>query len=155
MPLYRIHVNNETREVAVEGDTALLYVLRNDLELNGAKFGCGLGQCGACTVMLSGEAVRSCRTPVSTVGDKPITTLEGIGTQNAPHPLQKAFIAEQAMQCGYCINGMILSAKALLDKNPHPTEAQVREGLAGNLCRCGSHNRIVRAIMRAAKEMAA
>ena len=155
MPLYRIHVNNETREVAVEGDTALLYVLRNDLELNGAKFGCGLGQCGACTVMLSGEAVRSCRTPVSAVGDKPITTLEGIGTQSAPHPLQNAFIAEQAMQCGYCINGMILSAKALLDKNPHPTEAQIREGLAGNLCRCGSHNRIVRAIMRAAKEMAA
>jgi len=155
MPLYRIRVNNEAREVAVEGDTPLLYVLRNDLELNGAKFGCGLGQCGACTVMLAGEAVRSCRTPVSTVGNKPITTLEGIGTQDAPHPLQKAFIAEQAMQCGYCINGMILSAKALLDKNPHPSEAQIREGLAGNLCRCGSHNRIVRAIMRAAKEMAA
>ena len=155
MPLYRIRVNNEAREVAVEGDTPLLYVLRNDLELNSAKFGCGLGQCGACTVMLSGEAVRSCRTPVSAIGDKPIITLEGIGTHDAPHPLQKAFIAEQAMQCGYCINGMILSAKALLDKNPHPTEAQIREGLAGNLCRCGSHNRIVRAIMRAAKEMAA
>ena len=155
MPLYRIRVNNEAREVAVEGDTPLLYVLRNDLELNGAKFGCGLGQCGACTVLLSGDAVRSCRTPVSAIGDKPVTTLEGIGTQDAPHPLQKAFIAEQAMQCGYCINGMILSAKALLDKNPHPTEAQIREGLAGNLCRCGSHNRIVRAILRAAKEMAA
>ncbi len=155
MPLYRIRVNDETREVTVEGDTPLLYVLRNDLELNGAKFGCGLGQCGACTVLLSGDAVRSCRTPVSAIGDKPVTTLEGIGTQDAPHPLQKAFIAEQAMQCGYCINGMILSAKALLDKNPHPTEAQIREGLAGNLCRCGSHNRIVRAILRAAKEMAA
>ena len=110
MAVYRIRVNNETREVGVEGDTPLLYVLRNDLELNGAKFGCGLGQCGACTVMLSGEAVRSCRTPVSAVGDKPITTLEGIGTQDAPHPLQKAFIAEQAMQCGYCINGMIMTA---------------------------------------------
>ena len=155
MPLYRIRVNDETREVTVEGDTPLLYVLRNDLELNGAKFGCGLGQCGACTVLLSGDAVRSCRTPVSAIGDKPVTTLEGIGTQDAPHPLQKAFIAEQAMQCGYCINGMILSAKALLDKNSHPTEAQIREGLAGNLCRCGSHNRIVRAILRAAKEMAA
>ncbi len=155
MPLYRIRVNDETREVTVEGDTPLLYVLRNDLELNGAKFGCGLGQCGACTVLLSGDAVRSCRTPISAIGDKPVTTLEGIGTQDAPHPLQKAFIAEQAMQCGYCINGMILSAKALLDKNPHPTEAQIREGLAGNLCRCGSHNRIVRAILRAAKEMAA
>jgi len=155
MPLYRIRVNDETREVTVEGDTPLLYVLRNDLELNGAKFGCGLGQCGACTVLLSGDAVRSCRTPISAIGDKPVTTLEGIGTQDAPHPLQKAFIAEQAMQCGYCINGMILSAKALLDKNPHPSEAQIREGLAGNLCRCGSHNRIVRAIMRAAKEMAA
>ena len=155
MPLYRIRVNDETREVTVEGDTPLLYVLRNDLELNGAKFGCGLGQCGACTVLLSGDAVRSCRTPISAIGDKPVTTLEGIGTQDAPHPLQKAFIGEQAMQCGYCINGMILSAKALLDKNPHPTEAQIREGLAGNLCRCGSHNRIVRAILRAAKEMAA
>src|SRR6266446_8448857 len=132
MPLYRIRVNDETREVTVEGDTPLLYVLRNDLELNGAKFGCGLGQCGACTVLLSGDAVRSCRTPISAIGDKPVTTLEGIGTQDAPHPLQKAFIAEQAMQCGYCINGMILSAKALLDKNPHPTEAQIREGLAGN-----------------------
>ena len=154
MPLYRIHVNNETREVAVEGDTPLLYVLRNDLELNGAKFGCGLGQCGACTVMLSGEAVRSCRTEVRAVENRDITTLEGIGTDAKPHPLQTAFIAEQAMQCGYCINGMIMSAKALLDKNPRPTDVQIRETLAGNLCRCGSHNRIVRAILRASKEMA-
>ena len=150
-----LNVNGRSHQVDVDPATPLLYVLRGPLELNGAKFGCGLGQCGACTVMLSGEAVRSCRTPISAIGDKPITTLEGIGTHDAPHPLQKAFIAEQAMQCGYCINGMILSAKALLDKNPHPTEAQIREGLAGNLCRCGSHNRIVRAIMRAAKEMAA
>jgi nicotinate dehydrogenase subunit A len=154
MPAYRLNVNREMREVTVEAATPLLYVLRNDLELNGAKFGCGLGQCGSCTVMVGGEAVRSCRTPVSAVGSKAITTLEGLGSTDAPHPLQKAFIAEQAMQCGYCINGMILSAKALLDRNPRPTEADVRDALAGNLCRCGSHNRIVRAILRASKEMA-
>ena len=154
MPAYRLNVNSEVREVTVQGDTPLLYVLRNDFELNGAKFGCGLGQCGACTVLFNGQAVRSCRTPVASVGNAPITTLEGLGTQDAPHPLQKAFIAEQAMQCGYCINGMIMGAKAILDKNPRATEQDVRAGLSGNLCRCGSHNRIVRAIMRAAKEMA-
>src|SRR5690349_17415496 len=153
MPSYRLTVNGEMREVSVEADTPLLYVLRNDLELNGAKFGCGLAQCGACTVVMGGAAIRSCRTPVSAV-TAPVTTLEGLGTDEKPHPLQKAFIAEQAMQCGYCINGMIMSAKALLDKNPRPTEADVRQALNGNLCRCGSHNRIVRAIMRAAKEMA-
>jgi len=154
MPAYRLNVNKEMREVSVEAATPLLYVLRNDLELNGAKFGCGLGQCGACTVVIGGEAVRSCRTPVSAVGDRAITTLEGLGSVDAPHALQKAFIAEQAMQCGYCINGMILSAKALLDKNPRPSETDVRDALAGNLCRCGSHNRIVRAILLAAREMA-
>jgi len=154
MPAYRLNVNSEMREATVEATTPLLYVLRNDLELNGAKFGCGLGQCGACTVILGGEAVRSCRTPISTVGNKAITTLEGLGASDAPHPLQKAFIAEQAMQCGYCINGMILSAKALLDRNKNPSEADVRDALIGNLCRCGSHNRIVRAVLRAAKEMA-
>jgi len=153
MPSYRLTVNGEMREVSVEADTPLLYILRNDLELNGAKFGCGLAQCGACTVVMGGAAIRSCRTPVSAV-TAPVTTLEGLGTDEKPHPLQKAFIAEQAMQCGYCINGMIMSAKALLDKNPRPTEADVRQALNGNLCRCGSHNRIVRAIMRAAKEMA-
>jgi len=153
MPSYRLTVNGEMREVSVEADTPLLYILRNDLELNGAKFGCGLAQCGACTVVMGGAAIRSCRTPVSAV-TAPVTTLEGLGTEEKPHPLQKAFIAEQAMQCGYCINGMIMSAKALLDKNPRPTEADVRQALNGNLCRCGSHNRIVRAIMRAAKEMA-
>jgi len=154
MPAYRLNVNSEMREVTVEAATPLLYVLRNDLELNGAKFGCGLGQCGACTVMVGGEAVRSCRTPVSAVGNKPVATLEGLGSTDAPHPLQKAFIAEQAMQCGYCINGMILSAKALLDRNPRPSEGDVRDALAGNLCRCGSHNRIVRAVLRASKEIA-
>jgi nicotinate dehydrogenase subunit A len=135
----------------VEGDTPLLYILRNDLELTGAKFGCGLSQCGACTVVVGGTAVRSCTTAVRSVEGREITTLEGIGTETKPHPLQAAFIEEQAMQCGYCINGMIMSAKALLDRTPRPTEAQVREALAGNLCRCGSHNRIVRAILRASK----
>jgi len=149
-----LRVNGAPREVTLEGDTPLLYALRNDLELSAAKFGCGLAQCGACTVIVGGTAVRSCRTEVRTVENRDITTLEGIGTDAKPHPLQTAFIAEQAMQCGYCINGMIMSAKALLDKNPKATEAQIREALAGNLCRCGSHNRIVRAILRASKEMA-
>jgi nicotinate dehydrogenase subunit A len=151
---YHLRVNGAPREVTLEGDTPLLYALRNDLELSAAKFGCGLAQCGACTVIVGGTAVRSCRTEVRTVENRDITTLEGIGTDAKPHPLQTAFIAEQAMQCGYCINGMIMSAKALLDKNPKATEAQIREALAGNLCRCGSHNRIVRAILRASKEIA-
>ena len=151
---FRLTVNGEMREVSVEADTPLLYILRNDLELNGAKFGCGLAQCGACTVVMNGTAIRSCRTPVSQV-NAPITTLEGLGTDEKPHPLQKTFIAEQAMQCGYCINGMIMSAKALLDRNPRASEADIRQALQGNLCRCGSHNRIVRAILRAQKEMAA
>ena len=148
---YHLRVNGEARDVTVEGETPLLYVLRNDLELSGAKFGCGLAQCGACTVIAGGAAVRSCSTAVRSVEGREITTLEGIGSETKPHPLQAAFIEEQAMQCGYCINGMIMSAKALLDRTPHPTEAQVREALAGNLCRCGSHNRIVRAILRASK----
>jgi len=151
---YRLRVNGAFHDVTVEGDTPLLYVLRNDLELSGAKFGCGLAQCGACTVIVDGAAVRSCRTEVRGLENRDIATLEGIGTEERPHPLQRAFIAEQAMQCGYCINGMIMSAKALLDRNPRASEAQIREALAGNLCRCGSHNRIVRAIERAAKEMA-
>jgi nicotinate dehydrogenase subunit A len=151
---YRLTVNGEPQQVNVEGSTPLLYVLRNDIDLSGPKFGCGLGQCGACTVMVGGEAVRSCRTPVSAVKGRPIVTLEGLGTKDKLHPLQQAFIDEQAMQCGYCISGMILSAKALLDRNPKPTDADIREALAGNLCRCGSHTRILRAIARAAKEMA-
>jgi len=152
--LYRLNVNGEMREATAEAETPLLYVLRNDLELNGPKFGCGLGQCGSCMVLVDGEAVRSCQRPVSTVGDISVTTLEGLGTPDALHPLQKAFIDEQAMQCGYCINGMIMSAKALLDRNKSPDEAAIRAALDVNLCRCGSHNRIVRAIARAAKEMA-
>ena len=151
---YRLRVNGKAREVTAEGDTPLLYILRNDLELSGAKFGCGLAQCGACTVVVNGTAIRSCRTPVRTVANRDIVTLEGLGTDEKPHPLQKAFIAEQAMQCGYCINGMIMSAKALLDRNRNPNDDDIREALSGNLCRCGSHNRIVRAIARAAKEMA-
>jgi nicotinate dehydrogenase subunit A len=146
-------VNGATRSVPAEPDTPLLYVLRNDFELNGAKFGCGLAQCGACTVLVNGQAVRSCVTPIDSVVGQQVTTLEGLGTLEKPHALQRAFIAEQAAQCGYCINGMIMSAKALLDRNPKPSETDVRDALATNLCRCGTHNRIVRAILRAADEM--
>jgi nicotinate dehydrogenase subunit A len=126
-------------------------VLRNDLALNGAKFGCGLAQCGACTVLVDGQPVRSCTLPVGDVGKSEVVTIEGLGSVDRPHALQQAFIAEQAAQCGYCINGMIMSAKAVLDRTPHPSETQVREGLALNLCRCGTHNRIVRAVLRAAE----
>src|SRR3954454_22204047 len=149
-----LRVNGRSRTVNADPETPLLYVLRNDLALNGAKFGCGMSQCGACTVIIGGEAVRSCVTPLSAVkGD--VTTLEGLGTADKPHPIQKAFIAEQAAQCGYCINGMIITAKALLDRNKNPSDSEIREALAANLCRCGTHNRIVRAIKRAAKEMTA
>jgi len=149
-----ITVNGSARTVEVEPDTPLLYVLRNDLALNGAKFGCGLAQCGACTVDVAGKPTRSCVTTVGSVTGRPITTIEGLGTLDHLHPLQRAFIAEQAAQCGYCINGMIMTAKALLERTKLPTEPQIRAALADNLCRCGTHNRIVRAIQRAAKEMA-
>jgi nicotinate dehydrogenase subunit A len=145
-----LKVNGAQRSVPAEADTPLLYVLRNDLALNGAKFGCGLAQCGACTVLLDGRAVRSCVTEIGSIGEVEITTIEGLGTVDKPHPLQQAFIDEQAAQCGYCINGMIMAAKDLLDQNPHPTAAEVCEALAGNLCRCGTHGRIVRAVLRAA-----
>jgi len=148
-----VKVNGATHSVPAEPDTPLLYVLRNDLALNGAKFGCGLSQCGACTVLVDGQAVRSCVTPAGTVIESEITTIEGLGSIDKPHPLQQAFIDEQAAQCGYCINGMVMAAKALLAKTPHPTDVQVREGLALNLCRCGTHNRIVRAVLRAADVM--
>ncbi len=148
-----LKVNGATRSVPAEPDTPLLYVLRNDLELNGAKFGCGLAQCGACTVLIDGKAVRSCVTDIGSLANAEITTLEGLGSIEKPHALQRAFIEEQAAQCGYCINGMIMSAKALLDRNPKPTENDVRQALAANLCRCGTHNRIVRAVLRAASEM--
>jgi nicotinate dehydrogenase subunit A len=150
----RLTVNGAVREVSAAPDTPLLYALRNDLALNGPKFGCGLAQCGACSVLIGGEATRSCVMPLSAV-TAPVTTLEGLRSAEKPHPLQKAFIAEQAAQCGYCINGMIITAKALLDRNRKPSDVEIREALAANLCRCGTHNRIVRAIKRAAKEMTA
>jgi nicotinate dehydrogenase subunit A len=148
-----LKVNGATRSVPAEPDTPLLYVLRNDFELNGAKFGCGAAQCGACTVLVDGQAVRSCVTPVGTLANAEITTLEGLGTLEKLHPLQRAFIDEQAAQCGYCINGMIMSAKALLDRNSRPTESEVRDALSANLCRCGTHNRIIRAVLRASRDM--
>ena len=146
-----LHVNGSARQVDDDPQTPLLYVLRGTLELNAAKFGCGLAQCGSCTVLIDGEAVPSCVMPIAALEGKKITTLEGLGAGTAGGALQRAFIEEQAAQCGYCANGMIMTAKALLDRTPHPTEAQVKKALAANLCRCGTHNRIVRAVMRAAK----
>src|SRR5438309_2130118 len=172
-----LSVNGKSRTLDVEPDTPLLYVLRDDLELHGPRFGCGLGQCGACTVIMDGNAVRSCSIPVSGMLQKrtafpsmitdgnavrscsipvsgaqnrSITTLEGLGTVQHPHALQTAFIEEQAAQCGYCMNGMIMVSKVLLDKNPHPTDDQIKQALNGNLCRCGSHLRVIRAVKRAA-----
>ncbi|WJF90128.1 (2Fe-2S)-binding protein [Paraburkholderia bonniea] len=142
-------VNGQTRHVDVAPDTALLYVLRNDLALNGPKFGCGLGECGACTVIVDGVATRSCVMPVSAAAGHAVTTLEGLGDAAQPHPVQQAFIDEQAAQCGYCINGMVMTAKALLDRNPNPTEAEIRQELAYNLCRCGTHVEILNAVRRA------
>jgi nicotinate dehydrogenase subunit A len=146
-----LKVNGAVHSVAAEPDTPLLYVLRNDLGLNAAKFGCGLGQCGACTVLVDGAPMHSCITPIGILGQSEITTLEGLGTLERPHPLQTAFMAEQAAQCGYCIPGMIMMAKALLDRNQQPSEAEVRLGLTANLCRCGTNNRIVSAVLRAAQ----
>jgi nicotinate dehydrogenase subunit A len=144
-------VNGKQERVEVEPDTPLLYVLRNELQLNAAKFGCGLGQCGSCTVLVEGEPVMSCLTPMAMLEGKRVTTLEGLGTAQDPGPLQRAFIEEQAAQCGYCIPGMMMRAAALLKKTPHPTDAQIREGLHPNLCRCGTHIRIVRAVRRASQ----
>ena len=145
-----LRVNNQARVVDTDPTTPLLYVLRDDLELHGPRFGCGLGQCGACTVIMDGSAVRSCSIPVSGAQNRSITTLEGLGTLEHPHALQTAFIEEQAAQCGYCMNGMIMVSKVLLDKNPHPTDDQIKQALNGNLCRCGSHLRVIRAVKRAA-----
>ena len=149
MAKYSLKVNGRARSVDVDADTPLLYVLRENLALKGPRFGCGLGQCGACTVHLDGQAVRSCMLPVADVKGA-VTTLEGLGTSKKPSKLQQAFIEAQAAQCGYCINGMIMSAAALLEKNKYPSETEIREALAGNLCRCGTHQRIVAAIKRAA-----
>ncbi len=148
-----LKVNGAGRSVDAEPDTPLLYVLRNDFALNGAKFGCGLAQCGACTVMVGGRPVRSCVTPIGSIGEAEVTTIESLGTIEKPHPLQRAFMEEQAAQCGYCINGMIMSAKELLERNPRPSENDVRQALADNLCRCGTHGRIIRAVLRAAQDM--
>src|SRR2546429_2442622 len=145
-----ITVNGQRHRVPAAAATPLLYVLREELALNGPKFGCGLSQCGACTVHIGDRAARSCVTPVSTVHG-PVTTLEGLGTREHPHPLQQAFIAEQAAQCGYCINGMIMTAAALLKQSPRPSDSELRSALDGNLCRCGTHMRILRAIRRVAR----
>ena len=146
MANFNLRVNGRAHTVDVDPATPLLYVLSDDLELRGPKFGCGLGQCGSCTVIADGQAIRSCMTPVSSVAGSAITTLEGLGTVEKPHPIQKAFIDEQAMQCGFCVNGVIMTAKAFLDKNPKATEPQVRQALSGVLCRCGAHVRMLRAI---------
>ena len=149
MARFEIDVNGKKQRVEADADSPLLYVLRDQLALHGPKFGCGLGQCGACTVHIGGQAVRSCSYPVSAVGKRPVTTLEGLARSGKPSPLQQAFIDEQAAQCGYCINGMVMQAADLLKRTPKPSEVQIREGLAMNLCRCGTHQRIVRAVQRA------
>ncbi|HEY3177918.1 MAG TPA: (2Fe-2S)-binding protein [Casimicrobiaceae bacterium] len=153
MPSYELRVNGQSRSVKVrDPDEPLLYVLRNHLRLTGAKFGCGLAQCGACTVLVDGQPTRSCTLPVSRVGSADVTTIEGVGTLEKPHPVQAAFIAEQAAQCGYCTNGMVMTSVALLKRKPDATLVDAKAALAGNLCRCGTHQRILRAVMRAQKE---
>ena len=150
----RLKVNGTTQTLDIDPSTPLLYILRNDLGLQGPHFGCGLGQCGACTVIIKGEAVRSCITPTYLAQGSEITTLEGIGTLEKPHPLQTAFIEEQSCQCGYCVNAVIMTTKALLDKNPHATDQEIRQSLSNVLCRCFAHVRMMRAILRARKELA-
>jgi nicotinate dehydrogenase subunit A len=147
---FRLIVNGEERAVEADPDSQLLYALRNDLALKGTRFGCGSGQCGACFVLIDGHPAPACDTPLWSVAGKRIVTVEGLGPQGGLHPLQQAFLAEQAAQCGYCTSGVLISAAALLAKNPNPTESEVRAALDRNLCRCGSHNRIVRAVLRAA-----
>jgi len=149
-----LRINGKNQTIDAEPDMPLLYALRNDLQLNGPKFGCGLAQCGACTIIMDGNAIRSCVTPVSAAQNKPVITLESLGSTKKMHKIQQAFVDEQAVQCGYCINGMIMSTKALLDKNPKPTNSQIKEALAGNLCRCGTHIRILRAVKRASGQLA-
>src|SRR4051812_1904774 len=148
--MIKLQVNGQSREVDVDGATPLLYVLRDHLGLNAAKFGCGLGQCGACTVLVEGQPIFSCITPVSVVAGRALRTVEGLGTLENPGPMQRAFIEEQAAQCGYCIPGMMMRAQALLEQNPSPTPAQIRRHMNANLCRCGTHMRILKAVQRAA-----
>jgi nicotinate dehydrogenase subunit A len=147
----KLRVNGRVHEVAAEPNTPLLYVLRNDLGLKGTRFGCGAGHCGACTVLVDGNAVQSCDTPLWSASGREITTIEGLGSAEQPHPLQQAFLGEQAAQCGYCVNGIIMSAAALLKKTPRPSDAEIAAALDRNLCRCGTHVRILRAIRRAAE----
>src|SRR6478609_10734408 len=154
MPSVRFRLNGAETEIDADPDRSLLNVLRGQLGVTGPHFGCGAGECGACNVILGDHAVSACDTPLWSVADKEVTTIEGLGTAEQPHPLQRAFISEQAMQCGYCVSGILISAAALLKCNPSPTEAEVRAALDRNLCRCGSHNRMVRAVLRAASEMA-
>jgi len=150
-----LNLNGRRRSAPAAPDTPLLYVLRNDMEINSCKYGCGVAQCGACTVLMDGRPIRSCTTPASAAAQAQLTTLEGLGTADKLHVLQRAFIDEQAAQCGFCIAGMIMTAKALLDSNKNPSEAEIRGALAGNLCRCGTHSRIIKAVQRAAREMTA
>ena len=155
MPKYTLNVNGKTQTVDVrDSGEPLLYVLRNTLGLTGAKYGCGLGQCGSCTVIVDGEAVRSCLIPVASLAGKKVTTVEGLGTPDKPHPLQVAFIAEQAAQCGYCVTGMVMTGAALLARKPSVTRDEAQQALAGNLCRCGTHERILRAMLRASQKAA-
>ena len=153
MSLIHLNVNGQDHAIEADPSAPLLYILSDDLELKGPKFGCGLGQCGACTVLLRGQAVRSCITTVKAAEGAPITTLEGLGTPEEPHPLQKAFITEQAAQCGFCLNGVILTAKALLDKTPKPSDSQIQQTFSNVLCRCFTHTRMLKAIRRASQEM--
>ena len=150
-----LRVNGMPQTVDVDPATPLLYVLADDLQLNGPKFGCGLGQCGCCTVLINGQAVRSCITPVSTVAAAEVTTLEGLGTVEMPHPIQQAFIDEQAAQCGFCLSGVVLTAKAYIDRNPQAGEAEIRKAMSGVLCRCGANTRMLKAIMRYARVVTA
>src|SRR3982751_3311867 len=154
MPSVRFRLNGAETEVDADSDRSLLDILRGQLGMTGPHFGCGAGECGACNVMVDNHAVSACDMPLWSVADKDVTTIEGLGTSEQPHPLQRAFITEQAMQCGYCVSGILISAAALLKRNPSPTEAEVRTALDRNLCRCGSHNRMIRAVLRAASEMA-
>jgi len=155
MAAVTFNVNGRSRTVDTDPATPLLYVLRNDLQLNGPRFGCGLSQCGACTVIVNGAAVRSCSVPVSSARGRSVTTLEGLGSVEHPHALQMAFVDEQAAQCGFCMNGIIMNAKLLLDKNSNPSVADIKQGLANVLCRCGSHLRVIKAIQRAARALRA
>jgi nicotinate dehydrogenase subunit A len=153
MPTIRFRLNGADTDVDADPDSSLLSILRGQLGMTGPHFGCGANECGACNVMIDDHAVASCDTPLWSVADKDVTTIEGLGSAQAPHPLQRAFIAEQALQCGYCVSGILMSAAALLKRNPNPTNMDVRAALDRNLCRCGSHNRMVRAVLRAAAEM--